>query len=64
MCEIHLLFANALITVMFFRFAFLKSAGAKYFGACPLSQFECQKLASSPLPVRAPIFLYRKCTSR
>jgi hypothetical protein len=50
MCEIHLLFANALITVMFFRFAFLKSVGAKYFGACPLSQFECQKLALYPLP--------------
>jgi hypothetical protein len=35
---------------MFFLFAFWKRAGVMYFGACPLTQFECQKLALSPLP--------------
>jgi hypothetical protein len=34
-----------------FPFCFLEKVGCKmYFGACPLTQFECQQLTLSPLP--------------
>lgn len=49
-CEIHLFCIMALLTVIFFLFVFLNRDGAMYFGACPSIQFECQKLALSPLP--------------
>jgi hypothetical protein len=49
-CEIHLFCIMALLTVIFFLFVFLNRDGAMYFGACPFIQFECQKLALSPLP--------------
>jgi len=47
---IQKLLCKACCTVNFFLLDFVKRLGAKFFGAAPLTQLECQKLALFPLP--------------